>query len=61
MGVRITLPERLHVAVDSRMLRGVDIPPPLERPSTAMMRSRVMGTVRSVGRPPRLETKKNKH
>jgi hypothetical protein len=58
MGVRINLLERLHVAVGFRMLRGVDIPPPLERPSTAMMRNRVMGTVRSVDLPPRLETKK---
>lgn len=58
-GVRIYGLERLHVAFSAyMMLRGEDIEPPLERPRTAMMRIRVLGTVLSVDRPPRLETKK---
>ena len=61
MGVRINLLEPLQVAVAFRVLRGGDIEMPLERPRTAMMRNRVLGTVRSVDRPPRLETKKTKH
>ena len=60
-GLRIYGLERLHVAVGFRMLRGGDLEMPRERPRTAMMRLRVLGTVRSVDRPPRLETKKNKH
>ena len=58
MGFRINLLERLHVAVGFRMLRGGDLEMPRERPRTAMMKLRVLGTVRSVDRPPRLETKK---
>ena len=57
MGLRINFLERLHVAVRAfRMLRGGGLEMPRERPRTAMMRLRVLGTVRSVDSPPRLET-----